>query len=106
MLGPGALNSDHLSDDQDTWIWKHDAIGFSVKSTYTVLKSTLGVSVQSAVVSGQVLTKIWKSWLPSKAIAFSWQLLQDMISTRQNLFSRHVIKNLSNIMYIFCETIV
>ncbi|MCI03802.1 hypothetical protein A2U01_0024843, partial [Trifolium medium] len=79
---------------------------FSVKSAYTVLENALGVSVQSSVVSNKALTKVWKSLAPSKVIAFSWQLLQDRIPTRQNLFRRHVIKDLSNTLCIFCESTI
>ncbi|MCH92364.1 cysteine-rich receptor-like protein kinase [Trifolium medium] len=56
--------------------------------------------------SSQTLAKVWKSGAPSKAIAFSWQLLQDRIPTRQNLFRRHIIRDPSNILCIFCETTV
>ncbi|GAU42324.1 hypothetical protein TSUD_25500 [Trifolium subterraneum] len=103
----GALNSCHISHAQDTWVWKHDATStLSVKSAYTMLESTLGVSVQSSVASSHVLPKVWKSHAPSKVIVFPWQLLQDMISTRQNLFRRHVIRDLSNTSCVFCENTI
>jgi hypothetical protein len=41
-----------------------------------------------------------------RVLAFSWQVLQDRIPTRQNLFRRHVIRGLSNTLWIFCESTV
>ncbi|GAU14826.1 hypothetical protein TSUD_50380 [Trifolium subterraneum] len=65
-----------ISKDQDLWVWKYDVTGiFSVKSVYSVLVSNLGVTVVSPEVSGQVLAKVWKSWVASKVIVLSWQLL-------------------------------
>jgi len=32
------------------------------------------------------LVKVWKSWTPSNVDVFSWQLLEDMILIRQNIF--------------------
>ncbi|GAU11500.1 hypothetical protein TSUD_344900 [Trifolium subterraneum] len=97
------LNSYQISNDQDLWVWKHDATRiFSVKSAYSVLVSNLGVTVVSPEVSDQVLAKVWKSWVPSKVIVFSWQLLQDRIPSRQNLFRRNVITDPHNILCILC----
>ncbi|GAU25276.1 hypothetical protein TSUD_17890 [Trifolium subterraneum] len=65
-----------IYNDQDLWVWKHDATRiFSVKSTYSVLVSNLGVIVVSP---------------------------EDRISSRQNLFRRNVITDPHNILCILC----
>jgi hypothetical protein len=61
---------------------------------YSALVYNLGVRVSSHAVSNQVLAKVWKSWASSKVIVFSWQLLQDKISSPQNLFRRNVTRDL------------
>lgn len=40
---------------------------------------------------------------PLKVNVFSWQLLQDRISTRQNLFSRRIIVDPGGISCAFCN---
>lgn len=36
------------------------------------------------------LSSIWNSWGPSKMVVFSWQLMHDRISTRENLLKRGI----------------
>jgi hypothetical protein len=48
--------------------------------------------VLSPVLNGNLLAWVWKSWAPPKVIV--WQLLQDRLRTRQNLFMRRVILNI------------
>ncbi|GAU49886.1 hypothetical protein TSUD_408250 [Trifolium subterraneum] len=82
----GTLNSYHISDPHDTWVWKHDATGtFSVKSAYTVLESSLGVSVQS---SSYELPKLL-IFAPFEVISF--KSTNDHISMRLFLLLDHSV---------------
>jgi hypothetical protein len=49
-----------------------------------------------------LLARVWKSWAPSKVIVFSWQLLQNRVPTRQNLFKRRVIRDPDHALCAFC----
>jgi hypothetical protein len=85
------LVSVSLSLEDDSWRWLPDEEGmFSVKSAYKRLleDSELEDDVDGALI--QVLTQIWDSPAPSKVITFSWQLLYDRISTRNNLLIRRI----------------
>ncbi|GAU22757.1 hypothetical protein TSUD_129690 [Trifolium subterraneum] len=83
------LNSIQITKANDNWFWKHDANGiFSVKSAYSIVELASRVDVVMPEVSSLILAKVWKSWAPSKVIVFSWQLLQNRIASRQNLFRR------------------
>ncbi|MCH94825.1 receptor-like kinase, partial [Trifolium medium] len=53
-------------------------------------------------VEERLLPKVWKTWAPSKVAVFSWQLLQDRLPTRQNLWQRGVIEDASASMCVFC----
>jgi hypothetical protein len=53
-------------------------------------------------VSRLILAKVWKSWEPSKVIVLSWQLLQNRILSRQNLFQWRVITNINNTLCVLC----
>jgi len=46
-----------------------------------VLLDTSDVEGARTLVEPQLLGKVWKSWAPSKVIAFSWKLLQDRVPT-------------------------
>ncbi|MCH92094.1 hypothetical protein A2U01_0013027 [Trifolium medium] len=69
------------------------AIDESIKLKRAILKSAyLNLTSGGQIVIGRsgeevsILAKVWKSWAPLKVMVFSWQLLQDRISTRVNLF--------------------
>ncbi|GAU33935.1 hypothetical protein TSUD_357340 [Trifolium subterraneum] len=87
------LNSIQITNANDNWFWKHDANGiFFVKSAYSVVELASRVDVVMPEVSSLILAKVGKSWAPSKVIVFLWQLLQNRISSRQNLFWRKVVR--------------
>lgn len=50
-----------------------------------------------------LLSSMWESRPPLKVKVFSWQLFQNRISTRQNLFSRSIILDLVSIFCVFCN---
>jgi hypothetical protein len=84
----------------DSWSWKHDSTGtFSVKSAYLLLIAGVVSNVLDSL-----LVKVWKSWVPSKMIVFSWQLLQDKVLTRQNILKRRVIRDPGDALSALCGT--
>ncbi|GAU36466.1 hypothetical protein TSUD_166320 [Trifolium subterraneum] len=83
---------------EDSWVWKYDPSGrFSVRSAYLTLTGSEVVSDPNPL-----LSRVWKSWAPSKVIVFSWQLLQDRVATRQNLLRRRVIRDISDSFCALC----
>ncbi|GAU37692.1 hypothetical protein TSUD_164950 [Trifolium subterraneum] len=50
----------------------------------------------------KMLPKVWKTWAPSKVTIFSWQLLQDRLPTRKNLWQRGVIGDASASLCVIC----
>ncbi|PNX99671.1 cysteine-rich receptor-like protein kinase, partial [Trifolium pratense] len=86
------LESATFTLEDDCWTWLPDEEGeFSVKSAYKFLLEELEPNVEVEGGLGIVLDKIWDSPAPSKAIAFSWQLLYDRIPTRSNLEVRGIM---------------
>ncbi|GKV45963.1 hypothetical protein SLEP1_g52987 [Rubroshorea leprosula] len=68
----------------DVWEWVHSNNGvYTTKSAYKALKMEVEQEQQ-----GVNLQKVWNAMVPSKVSAFSWQLLQDKIPTKANLFKR------------------
>ncbi|GAU20222.1 hypothetical protein TSUD_352860 [Trifolium subterraneum] len=49
-----------------------------------------------------LLPKVWKIWALSKVVVFSWQLLQDSLPTRHNLWQRGVITDVDASRCVFC----
>ncbi|GAU27401.1 hypothetical protein TSUD_356360 [Trifolium subterraneum] len=87
---------------EDSWVWTLDPTGsYSVKSAYLAI-----TSVEVAPEPNSLLTRVWKSWAPSKVIVFSWQLLQDRVPTRQNLLRRHVLREASLSLCALCGDFV
>jgi hypothetical protein len=99
----GRLQQVKLSMDPDVWWWNPDAEGsFSVKSTYSLLCKEF---FEEVVVNGSlklVFEKIWSSPVPSKIIAFSWQLLHNRIPTRDNLVRCGVIRGDNSRECVLC----
>ncbi|MCH80513.1 putative non-LTR retroelement reverse transcriptase, partial [Trifolium medium] len=86
----------------DSWVWIHDPCGsYSLKSAYLAI--TGAVASLEAV---SLLSRVWKSWAPSKVIVFSWQLLQDRVPTRQNLLKRRVIMEATGSFCALCGDFV
>ncbi|GAU46788.1 hypothetical protein TSUD_351870 [Trifolium subterraneum] len=87
----------------DSWCWKHDPSGYySVKSGFLALSRSRVVEVIFSVEEERLLPKVWKTWTPSKVAVFSWQLLQDRLSTRRNLLQRSVIGDASASICVLC----
>jgi hypothetical protein len=64
---------------------------FSVKSTYVFLDNTIHPRDPWLPLMSFAFKFIWKSGVPSKVSAFSWQLLLDRVPTRVNLCRRRVV---------------
>ncbi|GAU25614.1 hypothetical protein TSUD_260480 [Trifolium subterraneum] len=91
-----------LSGMEGSWVWTLDPTGnYSVKSAYLAI-----TSVEAAPEQNSLLTRVWKSWAPSKVIVFSWQLLQDRVPTRQNLLRRRVFREASMSFCALCGDFV
>jgi hypothetical protein len=76
----------------DRWVWG-PAIdeGFSVKSLYDYLDSSLSIREQCSVEESFAFRYIWKSGVPSKVSALAWQLILNRIPTKDNLYHRGVL---------------
>jgi hypothetical protein len=86
------LESVVLSPGDDWWCSLLDPDnGFSVKSSYKLLSEDLLSDEVADVELVEVLDQIWDSSVSYKVIAFSWQLLYDRISTRDNLEVRGIL---------------
>jgi hypothetical protein len=73
---------------------RHDPSGlFSVKSAYLVLRQS---SFDELFISEE------KLHLLSKVAVFSWQLLQDRLPTRHNLWKRGVITDVDATRCVLC----
>jgi hypothetical protein len=75
-----------IKEEEDKWIWNpaRDE-GFSVKSMYVFLDSILLTQNPRNSMESFAFKYIWKSDVPSKVSALSWQVLLDRVSTRANL---------------------
>jgi len=86
------------------WSWTLSTDGrYSVKSAYSSLLKGLTIS---GIPQGEVLkavSRVWKSWGPSKVIVFSWQLLLDRIPSRSNLLRRGVPLSVRGVRCVFCH---
>lgn len=87
-----------LAIEKDVWVWKPDEGDlFTVKSTYILLETLLGVA------EARVCGSLWKSMVPSKLVAFSWKLLWDHIPTKRNLSIQSIIDLNASMNYVWCE---
>jgi hypothetical protein len=88
----GVLASFTISLGDDCWVWNPGlGDGFSVKSTYVFLDHLLHTHDPLSSLHSFAFKFIWKSGVPSKVSAFSWQLLLDRVPTRDNLRRRGVL---------------
>jgi hypothetical protein len=78
----------------DRWVWGPATDeGFSVKSLYDYLDSSLSIREQCSVEESFAFRYIWKSGVPSKVSALAWQLILNRIPTKDNLCHRGVISS-------------
>jgi hypothetical protein len=98
----GFLANVSLSSDQDVWGWNlNPEDGFSVKSAYDSIME-LGDSLNLSVWELKIFSSIWDSPAPAKVVAFSWKLLYDRLSTKDNLHSRGVLQQDSDVSCVWC----
>ncbi|GKV51190.1 hypothetical protein SLEP1_g57860 [Rubroshorea leprosula] len=82
----------------DVWRWIHSKDGnYSTCSAYQRLTREQGSEQQNSK-----MQKIWNTSIPSKISAFSWQMLQDKIPTKVNLFKRGIIKEIEECKCDLC----
>jgi hypothetical protein len=98
-----ALEGVTITDAIDRWNWKPGNEGVhTVKSTYVFLDRTLNTCVPKSTLDSFAFKFIWKSGVPSKVSALSWQLLLNKIPTRDNLRRRNVL-SLEESNCVFCD---
>jgi hypothetical protein len=96
------LASFNMARVEDVWVWKPGLEGvFSVKSMYVFLDHLLNTYEPLPSLLSFAFKFIWKSGVPSKVCAFSWQLLLERVPTRDNLQRRGVM-NLENALCPLC----
>ncbi|GKV44689.1 hypothetical protein SLEP1_g51849 [Rubroshorea leprosula] len=82
---------------KDLWEWQHNKDGrYTTKSAYKALSDGNGVEQPR-----RVSQMVWNSLIPTKISIFVWQLLQNKIPTRSNLFKRGILKNPEECKCIF-----
>jgi len=74
-----------------------------VKSAYSILIKNLLVAGGPVGEELLVVSRVWKSWAPSKVIVFSWQLLLDRIPTTSNLLGRGVSLPVDGVGCVFYD---
>jgi len=90
LLLDGLLNP----NSEDRWCCNLDFNGgYSVRAAYSFLWKNSAGAATSPTLLVSSLTLVWKSRSPPKVAAFAWQLLQDRLPTRCNLFRRRVIQD-------------
>jgi hypothetical protein len=91
-----------ITDVNDKWIWKPGSDGeHMVRSTYIFLDNLINNCEARSELDLFAFKFIWKSWVPSKVCALSWQLLLDKLPTRANLRRRNIL-NLEESRCPFC----
>ncbi|GKV25593.1 hypothetical protein SLEP1_g35004 [Rubroshorea leprosula] len=82
--------------DVRQWIHSNNGV-YTTRSAYKAL--TMELEREQL---GETLQKVWNAMVPSKVSAFSWQLLQDKIPTKANLFKRGIIQNMEDCKCELC----
>jgi hypothetical protein len=95
-----------ITDDNDRWIWKPGSEGVhTVRSTYIFLDNLINNREPRSELVLFAFKFIWKSGVPSKVSALSWQLLLDKLPTRENLRRRNIL-NSDESRCVFCDLLV
>ncbi|KAK2397838.1 hypothetical protein QL285_059374 [Trifolium repens] len=95
-----------ISNESDRWIWKPGCEGVhTVRSTYIFLDNLINNRVPRCELDLFAFKFIWKSGVPSKVSALSWQVLLDKIPTRENLRRRNIL-SMVNSRCVFCDLAV
>lgn len=86
----------------DEWLWKIGiSKAYSVNSAYDFLVSQ-SLMVNQPIELSFLFNNFWSGCVLSKVLAFSWQLLQDRIPTRLNLFRRNVLNDIHQCTCVLC----
>ncbi|GKV53880.1 hypothetical protein SLEP1_g60393, partial [Rubroshorea leprosula] len=94
----GLINNLHpIKDQTDHWEWKHNKEGeYSVKTAYGLLSNNIDNS------RTQMHKGTWSKLIPTKISAFGWQVLQNKIPTKLNLYQRGIIPD-NSLMCGLCD---
>jgi len=87
---------------EDTWVWLDDVDTFPVASTYKKLEMIYYGGPQQQQQQASWYKLFWSYKIPSKVLTFSWRLLQQRISTRDQLQRRGLNINIDN-SCVFCN---
>ncbi|WJX68394.1 hypothetical protein P8452_52767 [Trifolium repens] len=91
-----------ITDDIDIWIWKPGIDGVhTVRSTYIFLDNLINNRAPRCELDLFAFKFIWKSGVPSKVSALSWQMFLKKIPTRENLRRRGIL-NPDESRCVFC----
>ncbi|GKV02303.1 hypothetical protein SLEP1_g14756 [Rubroshorea leprosula] len=87
----GLINNLHpIKDQTDHWEWKHNKEGeYSLKTAYGLLSNNNDNS------RTQMHKRTWKKLIPTKISAFGWQVLQNRIPTKLNLYQTRIIPTIA-----------
>ncbi|GKV37864.1 hypothetical protein SLEP1_g45836 [Rubroshorea leprosula] len=91
------MNTHPTKDQKDCWNWRHTKEGeYSVKTAYALLSSNNQDN------RSRMHERTWSKLIPTKISAFGWQVLQDRIPTKLNLYKRGIITDPNQLMCGFC----
>ncbi|XP_039689993.1 uncharacterized protein [Medicago truncatula] len=90
----------------DSWWWKLEDEGkFTVSSSYEFLVGLVSPHEFLLETKEMVFGSVWKSLVPSKVVAFYWQLLLDRIPTKDNLLRRRILPPEASVRCVFCDQV-
>ncbi|GKU86994.1 hypothetical protein SLEP1_g1457 [Rubroshorea leprosula] len=86
-----------VKGQKDCWVWRYNKEGeYSVKTAYGLLS---GNNISNTT---QTHVRVWNNLIPTKICAFGWQVLQDKIPTKLNLYKRGIILDVNQAMCSLC----
>lgn len=94
-----------VREKQDDWVWMDDSSGcFTTKSGYDLIVRKESLSLVHPNSSSAIFMVLWKCKVPSKVLAFSWQVFLDRIPTKVNLLKRGVNLSIEEQRCVFCNS--
>jgi hypothetical protein len=101
----GSVIDFNPTEGEDVWLWKEDKdAGFTVKNCYFLLSRQFRVQQVLDRSREIVFSRLWKSGVPSKVCAFSWQMLLNRIQTKDNLCRRRILQQ-QNSNCVMCGSV-
>lgn len=99
------LESANISLEKgDEWGWSLDTFGiYSTNSAYKHLEKQDLELQNQPLTDLEVYKLLWKSKIPSKVLAFTWQLFKGRLPTKMNLLRRGVLLALEEQRCVFCN---